>query len=485
MAALSAVALALAFPKFGQAWLAPLGAAGLFWLWERLSWKRAFAAGWFAGFIFFAISFSWITHALGADLGLIAPLIVLIVAAILALYMAVAAAFTALAYARAHPAVAPLAAAASFTVFEWLRSIGPLGVPFEIVGYTQVETPLRVYAPYVGAFGVSFIVCAIGAYLAQAFVMRRNRTLLYAVCVLVVSWIACWFAWPARHAAPADMRVAAVQGNIPQSLKWGGVKALDHALQRYDTYSQKSASYRPEFVAWPETAATVQLNYDVQNGPRVMGELQGIARRLHTTLAVGSLDVHNMREFNAVYVFGPNGFLTQIYDKRQLVPFAEVFPGRSFLGWLPGTSLISDFGIGHDDAVIQTAHYSFAPVICWESAFGDIIHTQVAHGAQALLVITDDAWFGETSGPYQHAQIAQMRALETGRWVLRAAQTGISGTIAPDGQWTQRTTLDTEALVLGAIGAPADTLFAHIGPTPVLAAIVLSYLLAIRPWRRV
>jgi apolipoprotein N-acyltransferase len=101
-----------------------------------------------------------------------------------------------------------------------------------------------------------------------------------------------------------------------------------------------------------------------------------------------------------------------------------------------------------------------------------------------LLVITDDAWFGETSGPYQHAQIAQMRALETGRWVLRAAQTGISGTIAPDGRWIERSTLDTEALILGTIGAPADTLFARIGPTPVLAIIVLFYIVALRPWRR-
>ncbi|MBV9269870.1 MAG: apolipoprotein N-acyltransferase, partial [Candidatus Eremiobacteraeota bacterium] len=365
VAALSAVALALAFPKFDQAWLAPLGAAGLFWLWERLSWKRAFAAGWFSGFIFFAISFSWITHALGADLGLIAPLIVVIVAAILALYVGLAGAFAQLAYARAHPAVAPLASAASFTIFEWLRSIGPLGVPFEILGYTQVETPLRVYAPYIGAFGVTFVVCVIGAYIAQALVTKGNRALLYALAVFAASWFACWLAWPARHAAPGDMRVAAIQGNIPQSLKWGGVKALDRAMGRYGGYTQKAASFHPEFVAWPETAATVQLNYDAQNGPRIMTGLQNLARSLHTTLAVGSLDVHNLREFNAVYVFGPNGYLKQIYDKRQLVPFAEVFPGRSYLGWLPGTSLISDFGIGHDDAVIQTTHYSFAPVICW------------------------------------------------------------------------------------------------------------------------
>src|SRR5947209_5726006 len=204
VAALSAVALALAFPKFNQAWLAPLGAAGLFWLWERLSWKRAFAAGWFAGFVFFSISFSWITHALGADLGLIAPFIVVIVAAILALYVGAAGAFAHLAYVRAHPAVAPLAAAASFVVFEWVRSIGPLGVPFEILGYTQVETPLRVYAPYAGVFGVSFIICALGAYIAQAFLTKRNRTLTYALAALVLSWIVCWTAWPARHAAPAD-----------------------------------------------------------------------------------------------------------------------------------------------------------------------------------------------------------------------------------------------------------------------------------------
>lgn len=484
LAGLSALALALAFPKFNQAWLAPLGAAGLFFLWERLSWKRAFACGWFAGLVFFGITFSWITHALGADLGLLAPAIVLVVASILALYIGAAGALASLAYRRAHPALAPLAASSAFAVVEWLRSIGVLAVPFEALGYAQVSTPLAVFAPYVGVFGVTFAVCAIGAYIAHALATANNRALLAAVAVTVAAWTACWLAWPARHAPQPDMRVAAVQGNIPQSLKWGGVQALDHAMSRYDALTRKAASFHPQFVAWPETAATVQLNYDTQNGPRIAAELQRIARDAGTTLAVGSLDVHAGREFNAVYVFDTNGVLRQIYDKRQLVPFAEHFPGRSFLGWLPGSSLISDFGIGHDDAVLLSPKYSFAPVICWESAFSDLVHAQVARGAQALLIQTDDAWFGETSGPYQHAEIAQMRALETGRWVLRAAQTGISGIIAPDGRWTERSDLDVEALVLGSIGAPASTVYAAIGPTPVAIALALLYVALVARRRR-
>ena len=155
VSALSAVALALAFPKPGQAWLAPLAAAGLFWAWQRLSWKRAFFAGWLAGTIFFSINFSWFTYTVGDYVGGFAFAVVLIPAIVEGLTFALSAAAACAAQRFAPAAFAPLAAAAAFTVFEWLRSIGLLAVPFAQIGYSQVTTPLIVFAPYVGAFGVT------------------------------------------------------------------------------------------------------------------------------------------------------------------------------------------------------------------------------------------------------------------------------------------------------------------------------------------
>src|SRR5438477_4345697 len=165
--AVSAVALALAFPKPGQAWLAPLAAAGLFWAWQRLSWKRAFFAGWFAGTIFFSINFSWFTYTVGDYVGGFAFLVVLIPALVEGLTFAVSAASVRVAYRFAPPWIAPVACAAAFTVFEWLRSIGMLAVPFAQIGYSQTSTLLAVFAPYVGSIGVTFIVMLLAAYIAQ------------------------------------------------------------------------------------------------------------------------------------------------------------------------------------------------------------------------------------------------------------------------------------------------------------------------------
>lgn len=480
IAALSGCALALAFPKFDLAWLAPIGAAGLFWLCQRLSWKRVFWVAWFGATVFFCITFSWFGYTVGSFVGNFAFALVLVPALAEGAYVAASAMLAALAFRRAPAVLAPPAAAAAFTVFEWLRSIGPVGVPFGQLGYSQAGTPLGIFAAYIGAFGVTFVVCTIGAYLAQAFVTRRNGLVIGALAVIAALWLVGWWAWPARRAQAPAIRVVAIQGNIPQSTKWHGKDALAHALERYSSLTEKAAAFRPRFVVWPETVITTVLNYD----PDTERKIAALARRLGTTLIVGSLDAHDGQQYNALFAFEPDGRLAYVYDKRQLVPFAEGFPGRAFLSWIPYTSLITGFGSGTLDSVYPAPGMRFAPLICWESAFADLTHAQLRAGAQAFIIATDDAWFGETAGPYQHAQIAQLRALESGTWVLRAASTGISGIIAPDGKYTQRTDLDREAIVLGTIGTPPGSFFARLGPATVIGTLALLYIMAMLVKRR-
>jgi len=211
------VALALAFPKPGQAWLAPLAAAGLFWAWQRLSWKRAFFIGWFAGTIFFSINFSWFTYTVGDYVGGFAFLVVLLPALVEGLTFALSAASLRVAYRFAPPWIAPTAGAAAFTVFEWLRSVGMLAVPFAQIGYSQTSTPLAVFAPYVGSIGVTFIVMLLGAYIAQAVVSRSSRALAVVVLVVGVSGLACYTVWPARHYSRESSKLQARMGLTPPS----------------------------------------------------------------------------------------------------------------------------------------------------------------------------------------------------------------------------------------------------------------------------
>ncbi len=477
VSALSAVALALAFPKAGQAWLAPLAAAGLFWAWQRLSWKRAFFAGWFAGTIFFAINFSWFTYTVGDYVGSFAFAVVLIPALVEALTFGASAVAARVAERFAPAWAAPAAAAAAFTVFEWLRSIGLLAVPFAQIGYSQTVTPLIAFAPYIGAFGITFVVMLLGAYGAQAIQNRDPRRLAIAAVVVVAAWAICFAAWPARRDSRAPLlRVGAVQGNVAQTVKWNP-RAFWPTVNTYLSQTRKLQPLHPQLVVLPETVIPTDLNASDPNGVRalVRKEFSAVARTLHATLVVGSLEARGPKDYNALFVFNPSGEISQVYEKRQLVPYTESFPGEPFLNWLPDSDLIGRFAAGQEDAVISAGGVAFAPLICWESAFADLVHAQISRGAQFLVISTDDAWFGETSGTYQHAQIAQMRAIENGQWVLQSAATGISGIIAPDGAWAMRTALDKPAIVAGTIGSPPGSIFARIGPMPVGIALALMY----------
>jgi len=470
VAMLGAIALALAFPKTGQAWLAPFGGACLVWAWQRLSPAAAFFTGWLAGTLFFSIGFSWFSYTVGNSVGRFAFAVVLVPALVEALAFAVSGLLTSFAARRAPLWAFPAAAACAFAVMEMARSIGPLAVPFAQIGYSQTNTPLAVFAAYIGSYGVTFIVMLLGAAIAQAIEIRRVRLLAVTVALIAGAWMAAYWFWPARHFATPSIRVAAVQGNVKQSIKWEPT-TVRLSIHRYLALTARLASLHPKLVVLPETVIAEVLNAD----PALVVRLSALARSLHTRLIVGSLESAGTTQYNALYTFDPQGRLQSIYRKRQLVPFAEDFPGRRWLRRLPNADLISTFGAGTQDTVISAGGTSFAPLICWESAFADLVHAQVSRGAQVLVIATDDAWFGETSGTFQHAQIAQMRAIENGMWALQSASTGISGVIAPDGTWIQYTPLDREALLVANVGAPPGSIFARIGPAPVVAGFGLFY----------
>jgi apolipoprotein N-acyltransferase len=154
-------------------------------------------------------------------------------------------------------------------------------------------------------------------------------------------------------------------------------------------------------------------------------------------------------------------------------------PGPEWLRRLPFADQIGIFVPGHNSA--ETID-GVTPLICWESVFGDIAHARLRDDPQLFAIATDDAWFGTTAGPYEHAQAATLRAVETGRWVLRAAATGISGIVAPDGTWTQRTSLGEAANVIGEVGAPAPGPYAALGPAPIGTALALVVLIPFLPF---
>ena len=419
---------------------------------------------------FFAIDFSWVGHTVGGYIGVYGPFLEFGPALILAPYFALAGVLSVIAYRYMPPALAPLGAAAAFTICEWLRSIGVLGAPFDQLGLTQADTPLRAIAAYAGTYGITFVLCALGAYVADAIDRRTYRPLAVAVVAMLALTSLAWLAWPARSLPPPVIPVAAVQGNIAQSLKWNSPRL---AVARYDMLTRVALARDPKLIVWPETVITTVLNFD----PALLRQFEQLARDGNTTIVAGSQYVAARKIYNSLFIFQPNGSY-DIYSKRQLVPFAESFPGRSFLGWLPYVGELSGrFSSGNVDGVYSTAAgLTIAPLICWESLFADLTAAQISKGAQVLVVSTDDAWFGTTSGPYMHAQASQLRAIESGAYVVRAAATGISGIIAPDGTWQARSKMEELIVVNGRVGRRVTTVFSLIGPTTVMLCFVVLYI---------
>jgi apolipoprotein N-acyltransferase len=258
--------------------------------------------------------------------------------------------------------------------------------------------------------------------------------------------------------------VAAVQGNITQDIKWTR-PALDLAVERYTSMTQGLAANRPRFILWPETVITTNIAED----PALQTRFAALARSLNATLAVGSVTVTAVDQNVLVFYAGND---RGQYAKRQLVPFAEFLPGPVWLRSLPFASLISNFSPGTEAPVVHADGMAIAPLICWESAFTGLAASDARAGADFFAIATDDAWFGTSDGPYAHAQLTALRAVETGRWIVRAAATGISGIVAPDGRWRERTRVGDQTVVVGTIGPPQPAPYARLGPLPFAIAFI-------------
>ncbi len=433
--------------------------------------------------MFFALGFAWFGETAGALVGPAAPLLDLGPAVIEAPAFAFAACVTSLAARRCDARVVPFVAAAAFALGEQIRSSAVLGVPLEQLGITMIDSPLRPLAAYAGVYGLTFATVLLGASLGWWLRARRDarraRTLVAVWAGVAACVVAAYAAWPARHAPAPTRRVAAVQGGIAQTIKRSDA-GLALALERYTAMTLPLAAQHPALVLWPETVITTDFKAD----PALRERFAALAARLHTTLYAGGFWDDGTRLENALMIFDPRISTTGVaglYVKEQLVPFAEYLPGPAWLRALPFADQIGAFAPG---ANARETYDGATALICWESVFGDIAYARLRDDPSLFLIATDDAWFGTTEGPYEHAQAASLRAVETGRWVLRAAATGISGIVAPDGTWRIRTALGGPAVVVGDVGAPAPPPYAAFGPLPVGIVMALIVVLPLALARR-
>ena len=421
---LSAVLLLLIFPRFDWRFLAPVALTPLLIALARTkdAWQR-FVYGWAAGIFYWFFLCTWIQFVLEVHGGMgrwggwgSFLLFCVLKALHLAVFSWLAGPLMRTAY--AIPAVAALWTGLERTHatfgFAWL-DLGNAGITMSV--------PLRL-APFVGVYGVSFIFCMLAAALACVF-LRYPRIRLAPLLVLPLLWLLP----PLPEAIPAREEALLIQPDIDPAVQW--TQLLQEKTERQLTLL--SQAFPAPLVIWPELPAPLYY-YDDPEFHRTASE---IATR-HGYFLFGTVAYTSAKQpMNSAVLIGPNGLELGRYDKINLVPFGEFVPPLfSFVNRI--TQEAGDFVPGHDIKVLPAAGHRLGVFICYESAFPDLIRQFTAKGADVLVNLSNDAYFGHSEARAQHLLIARMRAVENRRYIIRSTNDGITAVIDPAGRVVRR-----------------------------------------------
>jgi apolipoprotein N-acyltransferase len=479
---------------------------------DRLAPRRAFWIGWWAGWLAFTGAMAWVVTAMHTYGKLPLPLSYValgLLAAYLGLYVAVYA--FGLAWLRRNvPAVAFSAAPFLWVSLELIRTYLFSGLPWALLGYTQYQwLPSIQIADLTGVYGVSFMIVLVNAALSEiglwvwsgghvqsdrsfpwlsssAATIGMALTLLYGQAAL----------HPGRQLdAKRSLTIGLVQANIDQAHKWDAAYRRE-TLDRYTTLTDQAAKHA-DLVIWPE-AATPFLFEQEQDYRAEVGDL---AHRYRVPLLFGSPALRyydNGRPYllNSAYLISSRGEIVSRYDKRHLVPFGEYIPLRSLLFFLDKlVEGIGDFESGTVPTVLSlpsgraasadgTAPSArFGVVICFEVIFPNLVREFVRDGAEFMVTITNDAWFGDSAAPFQHFGMVVFRAVENRTAFARAANTGISGFIDRQGRILEMTPIFVETAISGQIPVRnTPTFYSHYGDVFAYGCVIITGLLIVIAW---
>ena len=457
------------FAPFNLYPLGVLGLALLFWQWQRAATPRAgFLTGWGFGLGLFGGGVSWIfisLHQYGGMAAWLAALATLLFCAFLALFPAVAG--TLFVYLRRRASALLWLAPALWVLQEWVRGWIFTGFPWLALGYSQVPaSPLAGYAPLVGAYGISYLVALLAALLVWSITHRHVRRSLIASLASIVVLLGVGgglrlIEWTQPVGAPTT--VSLVQGNVPQDMKWQPEKAA----QTLARYAELIAAHPAQLIVLPETALPL---FEYELPPAYRDMLVQLGRQNGGDIVVGlPTGSPQGAYYNSALSFGSAP--TQAYHKFHLVPFGEYIPMKPLWGWIIEVLHIplSDFARGSTtQRPLQVGGQDVAMNICYEDVFGEEIIRQLPE-ASVLANVSNVAWFGDSLAPWQHGQISQMRALESGRMMLRATNTGLTALIDHKGVMLSHLPTFREGVLRGTVtGYTGSTPYVRWGNAPIL-----------------
>lgn len=436
------------FPLPGISLLAWVSMIPMLWLIRCNKGKNRFLSGWLTGVVFFYGLLYWLAGTMIKFGGLpliLSQILLILLCLYLGLYVGAFCSILGFAYRRIHVPFCILAPTI-WVALEFLRSHFLTGFPWGLLGYSQAKSLYVVQiADLAGVYIISFFIVFINAGLTDLIALyggnksgqRAGLQIIFKGSALVLATILVLGYGALRLSAQRlvndnivkGLDIALIQGNVPQEIK-SDLSNSYKILADYGQTSLRISKDGEKLIVWPETACTAAIFPGEGQTFFVLSEL---ARQLDTNLLLGCPRYNFKKEgiYNSAFLFSPTGDVIGFYDKIHLVPFGEYFPFE----WI-GKSLgnLGSFLSGNDFTTFKFQDNPFAVVICFEVIFPDLCRRFIKRGAEFLVNLTNDSWFGRTSAPYQHFDMACMRSVENRVWLVRSANTGISGFVDPWGK---------------------------------------------------
>ncbi|MCP5076085.1 MAG: apolipoprotein N-acyltransferase [Rhodobacteraceae bacterium] len=425
--------------------------------------RHGFLTGWWAGFGYFAAALFWIVEPFFVEpevFGWMAPFALAFTAGGMAMFWG--GGFYLAGFTAGRRVYRLLALAVSWTVFEFIRSHIFTGFPWGLLGYVWSETPLFQFLAYIGPHGLGLMTLLLGFLPLVA-----SRKLLigasYTVVLSAVLWVGGGQRLPESTVYPDDPTlVRLLQPNAPQHLKWKP-DMVPVFFKRLLDLTKTPANPPPDVVIWPETSVPFLL------GDNTVA-LQAVADAAgpETQVVAGIRRREDARIYNSMVYLDEAGGILSVYDKHHLVPFGEYIPFASLLSKFGLRGLAAEdgggFSAGRGVRIINASGLpDFLPLICYEAIFPGLVQAEAGR-PEWLLHLTNDAWFGSASGPYQHFLQVRARAIEQGLPVARSANTGVSAMIDPYGVVLRQIPLNQSGFLDAPLPAAlAPTLYARYG----------------------
>jgi apolipoprotein N-acyltransferase len=501
--------LVVAFPKYHHSYLLFVALIPLFWAIKGQSSGKAFLLGIVAGFTFYLGLLSWILYVTYVHGKLPLPLalgVLLLLAVYLSLYKGVWA--WGVAWAENHGVSLLWFAPLWWVVMEFIQGYPIDSFPWELLGDGLYRQPLFLQAAdLIGTYGLSFLVVLInvGVFLLLTHTSRSRQPRGFRTLAILIIVLAAWLGYGYYRqgvisrliAESPKLRTAVIQGNIQQAEKWDP-KVVEQTIKTYGRLTRQVLTENPPaapdqatLVIWPETAAPFFFNHNPGQDTPLDTMVKDIARENHVFLLFGAPASEERQGsevfFNRAYLLNPQGEVVGYYDKSHLVPWGEYVPFQQVFFFIHKmVPMIGNFARGPVGATLPLPQGKIGVLICYESIFGYLSRAQVNNGAHFLVNITNDAWFGTTSAPYQHMSMAVLRSVENRVSLARAANTGISTFIDGEGRILWTSPLEEEAAQLMDMAwLPGGSVYDSFGYLfPWACIIIVALIFLFTPRRR-